>query len=239
MQKRIVRKLELEMVLSRVEPHPEPKTDIEQYTISVDAAARMLFVAAYADNNILDRSVLDLGCGTGRLALGAAFLGAKEVLGVDIDKTAVRVAVENSKKIGLEDDVDWLVADVSTLRGDFDVVLQNPPYGVQKPGADRKFLEKALEVGRTVYSLHKHQHADKNLYRKVKSCSAGMVTVSPSPFLERLIEKQGRKIKAVYAMMMSIPYMFSFHMKRKHEFIVDLYVINGSQLQPAEQTVKA
>ena len=55
MQKRIVRKLELEMVLSRVEPHPEPKTDIEQYTISVDAAARMLFVAAYADNNILGR----------------------------------------------------------------------------------------------------------------------------------------------------------------------------------------
>ena len=228
MQKRIVRKLDLEMLLSSVEPHPEPKPDIEQYTIPVDAAARMLYVAAFADNNILGRSVLDLGCGTGRLALGAAFLGAKDVLGVDIDKTAIRVAVENSKRVGLKDDVDWLVCDVSAVRGEFDVVLENPPYGIQKPGADRKFLEKALKVGRTVYSLHKNPRADRNLYRKVKSCSTGMVAVSPSPFLERLVTKQGCEIKAVYAMIMTIPHMFSFHTKGKHEFIVDLYIINCS-----------
>jgi putative methylase len=227
MQKRIVRKLELEMLLSRVEPHPEPKADMEQYTIPADVAARMLYVAAYADNRIFGRSVLDLGCGTGRLALGAAFLGAKEALGVDIDKTAVKVAVENSIRLGLKDKADWLVADVRTIRGDFDTVLQNPPYGVQRVGADRKFLEKALEVGKTVYSLHKNQHADRTLYRMVKSCSTGIVAVSASPFLEGIIEKQGRKIKAVYAMIMSIPYMFNFHTKRKHEFIVDLYVIES------------
>jgi predicted RNA methylase len=61
----------------------------------------------------------------------------------------------------------------------------------------------------------------------VKSCSTGIVAVSASPFLEGIIEKQGRKIKAVYAMIMSIPYMFNFHTKRKHEFIVDLYVIES------------
>jgi putative methylase len=227
MQKRIVRKLELEMLLSRVEPHPEPQADMEQYTIPADVAARMLYVAAYADNRILGRSVLDLGCGTGRLALGAAFLGAKEALGVDIDKTAVKIAVENSRRLGLKGKADWLVADVSTIRGDFDTVLQNPPYGVQRVGADRKFLEKALEVGKTVYSLHKNQHTDRTLYSMVKSCSTGIVAVSPSPFLKEIIEKQGRRIKAVYAMIMSIPYMFNFHTKRKHEFIVDLYVIES------------
>jgi putative methylase len=227
MQKRIVRKLDLEMLLSLVEPHPTPRPDVEQYTIPVDVAARILYIAAYADNNILGKSVLDLGCGTGRLALGAAFLGAKEVLGVDVDKIAVRSAVENSEKTGLKGKVDWLATDVSAVQGDFDTVLQNPPYGVQKAGADKKFLEKALELGKTVYSLHKNQHANGALYGIVRSHPAGMVTVSPSPFLKKIIEKGGHKVNRVYAMIMSIPRMFDFHTKRRHEFIVDLYVIES------------
>lgn len=228
MQKRIIRKLDLEMLLSRFEPHPEPKANIEQYTIPAEVAARMLYIAAYTDNNILGKSVLDLGCGTGRLALGAVFLGARNVLAVDVDKTAIKVAVENSKRVkGLRGKVDWLVADVSAVEGDFDTVLQNPPYGVQRAGADRSFLEKALEVGRTVYSLHKNQHANMALYRMVKSCQAGMMAVAPSPFLKKIIESRGRKIKAVYAMIMSIPHMFDFHTKKRHEFIVDLYVIES------------
>lgn len=39
--------------------------------------------------------VLDAGCGSGILAIAAALLGAGEVLGVDIDETAVEVAKEN------------------------------------------------------------------------------------------------------------------------------------------------
>ena len=58
----------------------------------------MLYIAAYTNNDIIGKRVLDLGCGTGRLGLGAAFLGAETVLGVDIDKSALKVAVENSKK---------------------------------------------------------------------------------------------------------------------------------------------
>jgi putative methylase len=227
MQKRIIRKLELERLLSRVEPHSKPKPDIEQYTIPADVAARMLYVAAYIGDSIVDKSILDLGCGTGRLALGAAFLGAKSVVGVDVDRTAVKIAVENSKKIGLNGKVDWLVADVSTVGGTFDTVLQNPPYGVQRKGTDRKFLEKALEVGKTVYSLHKNPHANGAFRRSLRSRPAGMVTVAPSPFLKGLIERRKGKIKAVYAMIMSIPHMFDFHTKKRHEFVVDLYVIEN------------
>ncbi len=234
MQKRIIRKLDLELLLSRVESHPAPKPNIEQYTVPADVAARILYIAAYSDNNILGKSVLDLGCGTGRLALGAAFLGANEVLGVDVDKTAVSVAVENSKRIGLKEKMNWLVADVSAVEGDFDIVLQNPPYGVQRAGADRKFLEKALEVGKTVYSLHKNQRASRALYGMVKSCPEGMIAVSPSPFLKEFIERRGARVKAVYAMIMSIPHMFNFHTKKKHEFLVDLYVVESRPLGPGK-----
>lgn len=44
---------------------------------------------------IKDDSVLDLGCGSGILSIGAHLLGAKELTMVDIDLNSVRVAKEN------------------------------------------------------------------------------------------------------------------------------------------------
>ena len=41
------------------------------------------------------RKVLDIGCGSGILSIGAALLGAEEVLAVDIDPQAVEVSKEN------------------------------------------------------------------------------------------------------------------------------------------------
>jgi len=223
MQKRLVRKLELEMLLSQVEPHPSPKPSLEQYTIPADVAATMLYIAAYMHNDIIDKEVLDLGCGTGRLALGAAFLGAKQVVGVDIDKEAVKLAFKNSVKMGLKERTRWVVGDIDVVHGDFDTVLQNPPFGVQRRNADRKFLEKALATSKVIYSLHKSPHRNGTLVEKLKA--SNVAQVPPSSFLERFIEKRGGKINVVYAMVMTIPHMFQFHTKRRHEFIADLYII--------------
>jgi putative methylase len=225
MQKRIVRKLELELLLSQIAPHPSPKPSLEQYTIPADVAATMLHIAAYTHGGVVGKTVLDLGCGTGRLALGAAFLGAKQVVGVDIDRDAVKVAFENSVRTNLKEKVQWIAGDIDAIHGDFDAVLQNPPFGVQRRKADLKFLEKSLETGKIIYSLHKRPEKDNGLIKKLKASKTRIAPVAPSPFLKDFIEGRGGKIKAVYAMIMTIPHMFSFHMKRKHEFIADLYVI--------------
>jgi len=225
MQKRLVRKLELEILLSQIKPHPSPKPNLEQYTIPADVAATMLYMAAYTHGGIVDKTVLDLGCGTGRLALGAAFLGAKQVVGVDIDRDAVKVAFENSVNTDLKEKVQWITGDIDAIHGSFDAVLQNPPFGVQRREADRKFLEKALETGKIIYSLHKRPEKDNALIKKLKANRTNIVPVAPPPFLKSFIEKRSGKIKAVYAMAMTIPHMFSFHTKRKHEFIADLFVI--------------
>lgn len=225
MRKRLIRKLDLEMLLSQTEPHPSPQPSLEQYTIPANVAATVLYIAAYTYNDIIDETVLDLGCGTGRLALGAAFLGAKQVIGVDIDKAAVRVALKNSEKIGLKNKVQWIVADIGAIHGKFDTILQNPPFGIQKRKADRKFLKKALEVGKNIYSLHKSPQTGETFIRKLKASGTNTVLVFPSNFIKRFVEGRNRKIKAVYAMLMTIPHMFNFHTKRRHEFVVDLYVV--------------
>lgn len=215
------------MLFSQVAPNPTPKPSLEQYTIPADVAATMLYIAAYMHNDIVGKTVLDLGCGTGRLALGAAFLGAKQVLGVDVDRTAINVASENSVRTGLRDKVQWITADIDAVHGRFDTVLQNPPFGIQRRKADRKFLEKALETSKVVYSLHKSLQKDKAFINKLKGSGNPFVPAFPSPFLKNYIEERGGKIRGVYAMLMVIPRMFHFHKKRKHEFVVDLYVIES------------
>jgi putative methylase len=224
-QKRLVRKLDLELFLSKIEPHPSPRASLEQYPVSAAVAATMLYVAAYSNDDIIGKTVLDLGCGTGRLSLAASYLGAQCVVGVDIDKKAIKIASENSKKAGLRTNIQWVVGDISAITGKFDTVLQNPPFGVQRRAADRKFLEKALEVGNVVYSLHNHPTTDKQLMKRLKANSGSLLRVAPSPFIEEFVERHQGVVKAVYALLMTIPRMFSFHTKAKHDFVVDLYLI--------------
>ena len=227
-QKRLIRKLDLEIFLSKVAPQHSPQARLEQYTISESIAATTLYIAAYSNNDIVGKTVLDLGCGTGRLALGASYLGAKNVVGIDIDKLAIKTASENTWNAGLAENVQWVVGDISAIVGRFDTVLQNPPFGVQTREADRAFLVKALEVGNSVYSLHNHPQTDKQLIKQLK-VSHGFLQVSPSPFLEKFVLEHNGVVKAVYAMLMTIPRMFDFHTKVKHDFVIDLYVIEKKE----------
>ena len=227
-QKRLVRKIDLELFLSRIAPHPSPQASLEQYTTSETVAATMLYIASYANDDIPGKTVLDLGCGTGRLGLGAAFLGAKSVVGVDIDRAAIVYASGASRQANLENRIQWVVGDIATVKGKFDTVLQNPPFGVQTRTADRKFLEKALEVGCRVYSFHNHPQNDKQLASRLGDSSIDLIQVRPSPFIERFVKAHNGSVKAVYAMLMTIPHMFNFHTKKNYAFVVDLYVLESN-----------
>ena len=227
--KRLVRKLDLELFLSKIKPHPSPEVNLEQYTISESVAATMLYLAAYTYGDIVGKKVLDLGSGTGRLSLGAAFLGAQSVVGVDIDKIAVKIAFGNSVREGLKANVEWVAGDIDSVAGKFDTVLQNPPFGVQKRGADRRFLEKSLEAGYAVYSLHNHPSTEKRSAGRRKADIDGFVQVNTSSFIRKFVEDCGGRVEAVYALPMVIPRMFSFHTKARHEIVVDLYVLRRAK----------
>lgn len=70
--------------------------------------------------------ILDVGTGSGILAIAAARLGAAEVLGVDIEQVAVRTARENVVLNGVAEVVHVLPGSIDGEdRGSYDLVLAN------------------------------------------------------------------------------------------------------------------
>ncbi len=73
-----------------------------------------------------ERRVLDVGCGSGILAIGAALLGASPVVGIEIDPDAVEVAKENVAKNGLSESVEVLEGDLTEgLDFEADLIVAN------------------------------------------------------------------------------------------------------------------
>lgn len=79
-----------------------------------------------ADQAGASARVLDVGCGSGILSIGAALLGASEVTGVEIDPDAVAVAKENVEKNGLSDRIRILEGDLTEgLDLEADIIVAN------------------------------------------------------------------------------------------------------------------
>ena len=165
----------------------QPKPELEQYSTPVDIVAEMIKLAnAQGD---LSGNVVDLGCGTGRLAIGAALLGA-EVTAYEIDNDALELAKSYSKEHNLE--IEWINLAIENIDKKYDTVLMNPPFGSQRPGADRAFLKKSLEIGSRIWSIHMAE--TKN-------------------FVKEFVEKNNGQIISAYEFAFPIKNSMPFHTK--------------------------
>ena len=199
------RRQELEIFLEKLKGYPDPKLVFEQYATPARVVANVVWEMV-SRGDLPCYSVVDLGCGTGRFSIACALMGAEKVLGVDVDRDAVCLADENSKIAGVERKVKWVVGDIDTVGGSFDLAVMNPPFGIKGVEKDRRFVLKGLDLAPVVYSLH----------------LAGEKT---RKFLNGLVNSYNAVVTEILRMEFEIPKTYKFHRKKWHVINVDMFRI--------------
>ncbi len=118
---------------------------MEQYATEGDLAAYWMLAVDQLDG-LEGRCVADLGAGNGILGIAALMLGAERVVFVEADENAAAVLQQNID--GLDDALSQRATILNAhVGGDEldldrpDIIVMNPPWGVQRARADRPFLD--------------------------------------------------------------------------------------------------
>ncbi|MDD1775341.1 MAG: METTL5 family protein [Methanobacterium sp.] len=192
----MIKKRHLEIVLQSIPTFNNPRADLEQYKTPAIIAADILW-NAHVLGDIGGLKVVDLGCGTGIFSIGAALLGAREVVGVDIDQSAIEIARKEASSRDMDEVATFVVNDILEFNDKGDTVIQNPPFGAQKTHhkeADRNFIEKSMEVAPVVYSFHIAETLD---------------------FVTEYFKINGGQITHTFKYKFPIPRTYEFHVKEK------------------------
>ena len=200
-------KAKLAIILSKLAGFEQPKGGLEQYPTDSEIAAQVLW-QAYMLKNIENKSILDLGCGSGILGLGTLLLGASSVVMVDRDPQAIKQAKNNLSKLEsegllvnalLDGKVKLIESPVEAYKGAADVAIMNPPFGTRNEHADKIFVEKAMECSPIIYSFHK---------------SATL------PFLRKLVDGKGGSITHEWNFAFPLKATMPHHRRRMHHIEV-------------------
>jgi len=199
-----VRRDELVRRIQSVPLPPDPAAPLEQVTTPAEAAANLLAVLD-RQVGLRGRSVLDLGSGTGRLAIGAALLGAEPVTGVEVDASLVLIARAAAR--AAQATVEFRISDVAEWDRTADVVVMNPPFGAQRRHADRPFWDRAFTLAR---------------------CAIGAFASSASrTFIARLALDRGAHVVEVEPVPWNLPRTFPHHRAASVRLAVDRWVIEA------------
>jgi ribosomal protein L11 methyltransferase len=89
-------------------------------------ATTKMMVEMVLDTNVAGKSGLDMGSGTGVLAIIAAKCGAESVDAVDIDDWAYENCIENCRENGVSEQITAILGDVRKIHGKrYDTILAN------------------------------------------------------------------------------------------------------------------
>ncbi|WP_254543987.1 METTL5 family protein [Halomarina pelagica] len=200
----------LERALESVAGFDDPRVEWEQYPTPADVAAHLVHLASLRGD--LEGTVLDLGCGTGVLAIGAALAGAGRVVGLDRDPTALAVARGNAVRLDADDRVRWVLADATRppicldSRSRPATVLMNPPFGAQRGNrhADRAFLAAVATVADVSYSIH---------------------NANSRRFVEAFVADEGGEVTDAFAAALDLERQFDFHGEARRTIETEVYRI--------------
>lgn len=196
----------LERALSVVAGFEEPSPRLEQYPTPADIAAHLVHLADVQGD--LDRTVVDLGTGTGMLALGGALCGAPRVVGVDRDRRALARACENTRRVAPPTHPEWVCGDATALplAVEHATVVMNPPFGAQRGNehADKAFLEMTANIAAVSYSIHNE---------------------GSRSFIESFADDHGASLTHAFAVDLDLPRQFDFHTADRRTIDAEAYRI--------------
>ena len=88
-------------------------------------ALRYWWTLDILEKTVADKSVLDVGCGSGRYVIALAKAGAKRVVGLDISPGMLAIASRNAKSAGVAERCNFVLGDFLTMdcKGPFDFAL--------------------------------------------------------------------------------------------------------------------
>ncbi len=190
-------KKELAIILERIQIFKNPKLAYEQYITPPSLAAEIAVKASLME----DKGIFfDLGCGTGMLSIAFSLVGF-DVVGIDIDIEALKVAKENAEKLKAK--IDFVLSDIRFLRVRKRInVVMNPPFGIRRRHADKIFLEKAFEIGNVIYSIH---------------------SASSQNFVEKLAKKFDFRITHLWRYRIPLKRLYKFHEKQYKLIPVEVF----------------
>ncbi len=154
----MVSKSSLAIELSKLNVFKNARFNLEQHPTDSEIAAETLWTA-FMREDIENKTIADLGCGTGILGIGCLILGAKKVFFVEKESDAVEVLKDNLKSICAKN-YEIIHDNISEFDKKVDTVIQNPPFGTKEKHADREFLLKAFDLATKIYTFHKSTTSD-------------------------------------------------------------------------------
>ncbi len=121
-------------------PAGQPDSDRHQLIVDPGRAfgsghhpTTRLALHALADTVEAGQSCLDVGCGTGILAIAAALLGATDVLGVDLDHDIITVASANAEANAVDEIVTVATTPLCDIERSRSIVIANIVVGELRP----------------------------------------------------------------------------------------------------------
>lgn len=214
---KISKKRHLEIAIESIPKNINPKIKWEQYSTSAKIAADLIW-NANSLGDIFNKTILDLGCGTGVFTLSPLMIGAKIAIGIDIDQEAIATAQNTAKNIKIVNSHFFTkdIYDIKDIKDDillknnltseidlkFDTAFTNPPFGSQsrvKKGADRIFMELAMKSANICYSFHMAKTKD---------------------FVVEFYENLGGKITHEFFYNFPLNYSYGFHTKESKDIEV-------------------
>lgn len=209
---KIRKKKHLEMILEKIPQHPNPKVELEQYSTPSPIASDIIW-NAYTLGDIMDLTVLDLGCGTGIFAIASWIMGSSHSLGIDIDRESIEEAMKTKNDlIGLnqlshidESNLNFIVGDINQYNSIYDLlndshIQSNENYGgiINSNHSNSAFKFDTLFQNPPFGSQERGmRHADRK-------------------FMEFALS--------------SAELIYSFHMKSSRDFVVDYYTDLGGEV---------